>query len=460
MLVDYEIHRLCRKTDMKSIPYIKYCLIALFLFSILFSNNSSADEVRLKGDKVFYGKIVADTEDTVEIETADYGLLSFPRKGVAKVIYKPETPKSGNVASQHPAAQAGEKRPLPRPVGGTADIIAGYDAVVFGISKDVFVRMPEVIEWTSAVDNLQLKVKDEVRTGAGKVKIKLRGRGELRLPPDSHFVLAAMDEKAEKVTVELKSGRIWNNITPGSGLIDYTVKTPDLVAGVRGTLFKVSLNESPKARVAVFSGSVYTIGAAGGAEVILSANKSISTDSSGNLTETKTVGEDEIKEWTEWDAWAEEVHREVASHFLIGRMEIDAVAKNVAEDGKRYDAIMSEANQTILTNREADRLDEYKEAFFKFAKDTGIFPTNEMGFSILIEDPGLPGWKGPYISEKTLPILDRWGGKIRYSLKKAPNSGNIFGEIHSDGPDRIDSGDSTGDDLRSIIPYYQLGFSQ
>ena len=83
-----------------------------------------------------------------------------------------------------------------------------------------------------------------------------------------------------------------------------------------------------------------------------------------------------------------------------------------------------------------------------------------MGFSILIEDPGLPGWKGPYISEKTLPILDRWGGKIRYTLKKAPNSGNIFGEIHSDGPDRIDSGDSTGDDLRSIIPYYQLGFSQ
>lgn len=445
---------------MKFSQIIKYSPVALFLLLNLALNICPADEVRLKGDKVFHGKIVADTEDTVEIETADYGLLTFPRKGIVKVIYKSETLKSGNVAQQNPNLQASDKRQLPRPVGASADIITGYDAVVFGISKDVFVRTPEVIDWSSAVENLQLKVRDEVRTGAGKVKIKLRGRGELRLPPDSHFILAAMDEKAEKITVELKSGRIWNNITPGSGLIDYTVKTPDLVAGVRGTLFKVSLNESPKARVAVFSGSVFTIGSAGGAEVVVPASKSISTDASGNLTETRTVGDDEIKEWTEWDAWAEDVHREVASHFLIGRMEIDAVAKNVAEDGKRYDAIMNEANQTILTNREANRLDIYKEAFIRFAKDTGIFPTNEMGFAVLIEDPGLPGWKGPYISEKTLPLLDRWGGRIRYSLKKSPNSGNIFGEIHSDGPDRIDAGESKGDDLISLIPYYQIGLPQ
>lgn len=439
---------------------MKFFFIATVLVSFLVAPTISADEVRLKGDKVFHGKIVADSEDTVQIETADYGLLTFPRKGVMKVIYKPETSKPASVAPQNPNARANDKRQLPRPVGASPDIITGYDAVVFGISKDVFVRMPEVIDWSQAVENLQLKVKDEVRTGAGKVKIKLRGRGELRLPPDSHFILAAMDEKAEKITVELKSGRIWNNITPGSGLIDYTVKTPDLVAGVRGTLFKVSLNESPKARVAVFSGSVYTIGAAGGAEVVVPSSKSISTDASGNLTDTRTVGEDEIKEWTEWDAWAEEVHREVASHFLIGRMEIDAVAKNVAEDGKRYDAIVNEANQTILTNREANRLDGYKEAFLKFAKDTGIYPTNEMGFGVLIEDPGLPDWKGPYISEKTLPLLDRWGGIIRYSLKKSPNSGNIFGEIHSAGPDRIDAGESKGDDLISLIPYYQIGLPQ
>jgi len=377
-----------------------------------------------------------------------------------------QTPQSNKTLSPSPNAKSPIPTPTPkpkiseRPVSSSGEIVSGYDGVLFGVVKDVFI-MTEGTDWATATENVQLKVKDAVRTAMGKTKMKLRGRGELRLPPNSQMILVAMDEKGERVTIELMGGRIWNNITPGGGVVNYTVKTPDLVAGVRGTLFKVSLDEGPRSRLAVFDGSVYVTSAAGGAEAVVPANQSVTVDPSGRLTAPKPVLPDEINEWTEWDAWALDIHQNISSRFIVGGEQIDAMAKTVADDQKRYEKIMNEANRTIIVNKEADRLDRYKEAFLKFARDTSVFPSNEMNFTALMENPGLPGWKGPYIEEKTLPLLDRWGGALRYTLKKSAQSGNMFGEIHSNGPDKTDQNDQVGsDDIRILIPYYQLGLPQ
>lgn len=377
-----------------------------------------------------------------------------------------QDPQSNKTLSPSPNA----KSPIPtptskpkiseRPVSSSGEIVSGYDGVLFGMVKDVFIRT-EGADWATATENVQLKVKDAVRTAMGKTKMKLRGRGELRLPPNSEMILVAMDERGEKVTIELMGGRIWNNITPGGGVVNYTVKTPDLVAGVRGTLFKVSLDEGPRSRLAVFDGSVYVTSAAGGAETIIPANQSVTTDPSGRLTAPKPVLPNEINEWTEWDAWALDIHQNISSQFSVGGEQIDAMAKSIADDQKRYEKIMNEANRTIIVNKEAERLERFKEAFLKFARDTGVFPSIEMNFTALMENPGLPGWKSSYIEEKTLPLLDRWGQSLRYTLKKSAQSGNTFGEIHSNGPDKTDQNDQVGsDDIRILIPYYQLGLPE
>jgi hypothetical protein len=272
------------------------------------------------------------------------------------------------------------------------------------------------------------------------------------------MILLSIDPEGNKVTIELKGGRIWNNITPAGGVVNYMIKTPDLVAGVRGTLFKVSLDEAPGSRLAVFEGSVSAADLAGKIEISVAANFAVAVDKQGRITQPFAVNPEEIKEWTEWDQWALDVHKNIASRFMIGGEQIDQMAKLVAEDGKRYEQIVNEANQQILYNREAERIEGYKSAFSEFARDTGVYPTDQMGFAVLIENPGLPGWKGPYIKDKTLPILDRWGQPLKYILKKSQNSGNIFSEIHSSGPDRVyQEGKPGTDDIRIIIPYYQLG---
>ena len=407
------------------------------------------DELHLTGGKIVTGKITSDTPDFVKIQTDKYGELSFPRNIVEKIVTSP-------AASPTPAISPTTLPTISRPIAGTEEILAGYDAVLFGVVKDVFAK-PELGDWMPGAENMQLKIKDELRTGQGKVKVKLRGRGEVRLPPQSHMILLAMDPAGDKVTIELKGGRIWNNITPGGGVVNYTIKTPDLVAGVRGTLFKVSLDEGERSRVAVFEGSVYVTDALG-KEITVSQNLAVTSDKQGKVSAPGAVNPDEIKEWTEWDQWALDVHQQIASRFIVGGQQIDAMAQLAAADGKKYENIMNEANAQILYNKEAERIDSYKNAFLKCAQDTGIFPPEQLGFAALIENPGVPGWKGPYIKDATLPILDRWAQPLRYVMKKSESSGNVFGELHSSGPDKIyQEGKPGSDDIRVIIPYYQLG---
>ena len=438
-------------------------IFALTLF-IFIASLCRADEIHLTGGKIIQGEITQDTDTILKMKTSKYGEVSFPKSLVDKIIYSDKeesspsptvtpAPSETDVATPTASPKAEE---IFRPRAIKVEIITSYDAVLFGVVEEVYVR-PHGGAWMPAEQNMQLRVKDEVRTGQGKVKMKMRGRGEVRLPPNSHLILLSIDPLGEKVTIELKGGRIWNNITPGGGVVNYTVRTPDLVAGVRGTLFKVSLNEAPGSRLAVFEGSVEAMDPTGKVGLTVEANQAVATDQKGQITKPQPVDPDEINEWTEWDEWALDVHRNIASRFMIGGEQIDQMAKLVAEDGKRYENIMNEANRQIIINKEAERIDGFKEPFMKFARDTGVFPTNEMGFTVLVEDPGLPGWSGPYIEDTTLPIMDRWGEPIYYLLKKSQASGNVYGEIHSSGPDGVyQEGKPGSDDIRTIVPYYTI----
>src|SRR5262249_20519331 len=50
-----------------------------------------------------------------------------------------------------------------------------------------------------------------------------------------------------------------------------------------------------------------------------------------------------------------------------------------------------------------------------YAKDCGEFPPQDKGLAALHTNPGLAGWKGPYIQVEQL--TDPWGNSLQYRVK-------------------------------------------
>lgn len=54
-------------------------------------------------------------------------------------------------------------------------------------------------------------------------------------------------------------------------------------------------------------------------------------------------------------------------------------------------------------------------SLYGFRQDIGRYPTTEEGLESLARNPGIPGWRGPYVSADFLPYL-REGFSVDYSL--------------------------------------------
>ncbi len=65
-----------------------------------------------------------------------------------------------------------------------------------------------------------------------------------------------------------------------------------------------------------------------------------------------------------------------------------------------------------IARAQADVRGQLSLALDLFEQDVGRYPTTDEGLSILIEDPGLVGWKGPYLKGGLKP--DPWGNSYSY----------------------------------------------
>ena len=77
----------------------------------------------------------------------------------------------------------------------------------------------------------------------------------------------------------------------------------------------------------------------------------------------------------------------------------------------------------------------------RFRLDTGRYPTEMQGLRALVEDPGVDGWKGPYVKNEN-GFRDPWVTPLRY---EASADGGF--RILSAGPDRrLGTGDDIAED--------------
>ena len=107
-----------------------------------------------------------------------------------------------------------------------------------------------------------LAEQDTISTGdAARLEIKFADESLLRVGPGARLQLSAahFGKKPEerKMTARLLFGKLWAKVTSVlKGDNNFQVETENAVAGVRGTTFRVDLNEDKSVRVRVYNGAV------------------------------------------------------------------------------------------------------------------------------------------------------------------------------------------------------------
>lgn len=75
-------------------------------------------------------------------------------------------------------------------------------------------------------------------------------------------------------------------------------------------------------------------------------------------------------------------------------------------------AAMRQLQASRVSATEA-QIDQLRAALDIFQIDTGRLPPEDIGLTALVQNPGVPGWNGPYLRDGELPS-DAWGGAFLY----------------------------------------------
>ena len=89
------------------------------------------------------------------------------------------------------------------------------------------------------------------------------------------------------------------------------------------------------------------------------------------------------------------------------------------------------SQEARITRAQADIAGPLNLSLDMFEQDVGRYPTNAEGLMSLVQNPGLTGWKGPYLKGGLKP--DPWGQPYLYRLDE---SNPTMYYVASAGPDQ------------------------
>ncbi|MFC1781760.1 type II secretion system major pseudopilin GspG [Planctomycetota bacterium] len=93
----------------------------------------------------------------------------------------------------------------------------------------------------------------------------------------------------------------------------------------------------------------------------------------------------------------------------------------------------------------------FRLALALFEQDVGRYPSNDEGLQVLIQNPRLNSWKGPYLESAVIPP-DPWGNQYSYSYPSEITASEFLYDIVSAGPDGIMGNE---DDVSNHYEYLQ-----
>ena len=215
--------------------------------------------------------------------------------------------------------------------------------------------------------------------------------------------------KIKEVKVQVPKGKIWSVVEKlPEKESKYEIETPNTIAAVRGTVFMVSFAQQEKStRVAVISGEVGVLSRITKGYVLLKENMATTVVFNKPPVPPQVLEE---KERQEWEKWKQSIpFSEIG--IVGGIAEINAMQTMEASRIVRELGIAKKGTKKVLKDFE-----NIENAILLFYADTGKVPKK---LKDLIENPEIPGWKGPYLAKGT-NFMDPYGRPYQYKIKKTP----------------------------------------
>ncbi len=229
-----------------------------------------------------------------------------------------------------------------------------FTANITGLDGDVNYVKKGATEWQPASIGTILENGDKIGSKDNSwAEISFRAGHQARLGSNSFMIINHMEKKT---SLELFKGELFSKVKKLSKAEGYEVKTSQSVASVRGTEFKVSIDENNgKTLVSVYEGSVLAKEIITGAEVIVPAGKYViikentaptEPDDIKNLEKTESIdssetAEEEPEEEEEEEETKASIKEDIREEMreAVNDIKVDMeTARNIVEDTKETDS--------------------------------------------------------------------------------------------------------------------------
>ncbi len=280
-------------------------------------------------------------------------------------------------------------------------------------------------KWEDLPEKSQLRVGIFIKTGKDSEAIIAFGKkAVITISENSAIRIAeSLFEKDEikKVKIQNFKGKIWSLVEKiPSPEKKFEIEAPNAIAAVRGTIFMVKYKrEDNSTRVAVIKGEVIVSSKITRKFIILRENMATTVVANNPPVPPQVLEE---KERQEWERWKKSIpFSEIG--IVGGIAEINAIQLREASRIVRELSIAKKGSKKVLEDFKNIEL-----AILLFYADTKKVPAK---LKDLIENPGIDGWKGPYLGAGT-NFMDPYGRPYQYRIRKTPK-GKKYIELYTFG---------------------------
>lgn len=222
--------------------------------------------------------------------------------------------------------------------------LAAASAKVTFASGSVSVQAKGKTAWAPAKAGTALGAGDKVKTGkSSKVEIKFSDGSVIRLASMASLTIVKMESgNKNKTNVKTEKGNVWAKVKTVAGKTEFETQSPTLIAGVRGTVYRMNIKEDDTTVVKVYKGKVEV-------KTWLEAIKKQQEMMEKGLKPEKSNEEPyEVEGPTEvtMEQW----------YRIVGEMQQITIGKKGFEDVKPFNAEEDAKDPWVQWNKERDKL--------------------------------------------------------------------------------------------------------